>query len=238
MTQYETAPAAPEALRELLLNNPLAVLEDADLMTALITADDNNRGKNVVDLRGLAISRLEDRLGRLESTHQNVLSAAYDNVATTRQVHRAILAMMEPLELDTFLRCLASDVADILRVASMRILLEPRAAADIPEVADRFGVLAPVNAGEIEIYADTWRSGRAPEVVLRRVIPDLPHIHHMTHGPVTSEALMRLDLGDAFPAALLVMGATDRDQYQPSQATDLFELFGRVFERTLRGLLA
>lgn len=238
MTDTETANAAPNALRDFVLTNPAAVLEDPEMMAALVSADDDRRGGNVVDLRGVAIARLEDRLGRLEDTHQNVLSAAYDNVATTRQVHRAILAMMGPLELETFLRCLATDVADILRVSSMRILLETKLPSDVPTIPDTYGVLAPVKAGEIETYLDTWQSGRNPEVVLRRVIRDLPQIHHQGHGKIRSEALMRLELGSAFPAALLAMGATDVQQYQPGHATDLFELFGRIFERTLRSFLA
>lgn len=237
MTQTETAIAAQNALRDFVLSNPAAVLEDPELMAALITADDARRGGNVVDLRGVAIARLEERLDKLESTHQDVLSAAYDNVATTRQVHRAIHAMIVPLDLEPFLRCMATDVADILRVSSVRVMLEPGTPADLPKVADNYGVIAPVAAGEVNTYLNTWQSGRSPDVVLRRTLRDLPKIHHQGHGPIRTEALVRLELGAAFPAALLALGATDAQQYLPSHATDLFELFGRVFERSLRSLL-
>ncbi|WP_138468655.1 DUF484 family protein [Poseidonocella sp. HB161398] len=231
MTQIDTAPAVKPDVRDQILSNPSAVLEDPELIAALISADDGRRGGNVVDLRGLAISRLEERLTRLEGTHQSVLSAAYDNVSTTSQVHRAVLAMIAPLQLEAFLDCLGSDVADILRAASIRILVEGRMPIEHP-------VLVPVGAGDIARYMDLWRSGRTLPIVLRRVPAEMPQLHDERHGKVRSEALFRLELGDTAPAALLAIGAAAPDQYLPSHATDLLELFGRVCERTLRGLIS
>ncbi len=231
MTHIETAPAVKPDVRNQILSNAAAVLEDPELMAALIAADDGLRGGNVIDLRGLAIARLEERLSRLESTHQNVLSAAYENVSTTTQVHRAILSMIAPLQLEAFLDCLGSDVADILRAASIRILVEGRMPIEHP-------VLVPVGVGDITRYIDSWRSGRPVPVALRRVPAKMPRLHDESRGPIRSEALYRLELGDTAPAALLAIGSADPDQYLPSHATDLLELFGRVCERTLRGLLA
>ena len=50
-------------------------------MRALLTADRRAAGRNVVDLRGVLVERLEERLDRLEDTHREVLAAAYENVA-------------------------------------------------------------------------------------------------------------------------------------------------------------
>ncbi|MBE3637695.1 DUF484 family protein [Mangrovicoccus algicola] len=230
MTQTDTATAVKPDVRDQILTNPSAVLEDTELMAALIAADDGLRGGNVIDLRGLAIARLEDRLARLETTHQTVISAAYDNVSTTSQVHRAILAMIAPLQLEAFLDCLGSDVADILRAASIRILVEGRMPMEHP-------VLVPVGTGDITRYIDSWRSGRPVPVALRRVPEKMPRLHDESRGPVASEALFRLELGDTAPPALLAIGSADADQYLPGHATDLLTLFGRCCERTLRGLI-
>ena len=64
-------------------------------MRALLAADRSALGRNVVDLRGVLVDRLEERLDRLEDTHREVLAAAYENVAGTNQVHRACLALLE-----------------------------------------------------------------------------------------------------------------------------------------------
>lgn len=237
MTQDTMAEIAPEAVRDYVLNNPARILEDPVLMAALVAADDQQRGANVVDMRGMAMSALEGRLDRLQSTHQSVLSAAYENVSTTAQVHRAILAMIAPLELESFLRCIGSDVADILRVGSVRILLETRPHGDMAALPAS-PCLVEVDPGVIETYQNAARAGRSRDVVLRPVDPELPILHDLSGGRIRSEALLRLELGAAYPAGLLVLGATDPEQYQPDHATDLFELFGRVFERTLRSLLS
>ena len=75
---------AVEAVREQILQDPARVLEDRDIMRALISADEASRGGNVVDLRTIALERLEARLDRLEDTHRHVIAAAYDNLASTR----------------------------------------------------------------------------------------------------------------------------------------------------------
>lgn len=234
MTQ--SPPASAETLRDRILQNPSAVLEDSEVMAHLIAADDAERGANVFDLRGLALSRLEARFDQLEKTHQEVLAAAYHNVATTDQVHRAIRALTGPLELEPFLQCLQSDVADILRLSSVRILLEPAEFRPVP-LPNPSGVLLMVDPGMVELHVNTWRSGRSPDVVARRVAKDVLGVHANAASEVASEALVRLELGSHFRAGLLVLGSSDPDQYSASQSTDLLELFGRVFERLFRALL-
>ncbi|MGB0798616.1 MAG: DUF484 domain-containing protein, partial [Planktomarina sp.] len=83
------ASSTDDVLREKILNNPGVILDDPDVMRALVSADDLMRGGNVVDLRGIAMDRLETRLDRLEETHKSVIAAAYDNLAGTNQIHRA-----------------------------------------------------------------------------------------------------------------------------------------------------
>ena len=78
-------------MRDRILAEPETILEDRDVMNALIGANERLMGGNVVDLRGIAMERLENRLDRLEDTHRTVIAAAYENLAGTNQVHRAIL---------------------------------------------------------------------------------------------------------------------------------------------------
>ena len=64
---------------------------DRDVMRALITANDRQMGGNIVDMRGIAMERLENRLDRLEDTHRSVIAAAYENLSGTNQVHRQLI---------------------------------------------------------------------------------------------------------------------------------------------------
>lgn len=61
---------------------------------------------------------------RLEDTHRSVIEAAYENLSSTNQVHRAILRMLDATEFETFLHNLGGPVASILRVDAMTLVLE------------------------------------------------------------------------------------------------------------------
>ena len=113
-----------DQLRASIIARPDVILQDPDVMRALVNADGQAQGANVIDLRSVAMDRLEQRLDRLESAHRSVLAAAYDNMSGTQQIQRAILRMLEPQDFEEFVQTLSGDVADVLRVDGMRLLLE------------------------------------------------------------------------------------------------------------------
>ena len=90
-----TAPKNLEDLRQRILKEPSMILEDADVMRALVDANEKAMGHNIVDLRSVAMDRLESRLARLEEMHKSVIAAAYENLAGTNQVQRAVLKLLE-----------------------------------------------------------------------------------------------------------------------------------------------
>src|SRR5210317_1014397 len=112
----KSKPKIEESLREAIISRPDAILDDKDVMNALVAANEKAMGANIIDMRGIAMERLEARLDRLEDTHRSVIAAAYENLAGTNQIHRAILRMLDPTEFETFLRDLGGEVAEILRV--------------------------------------------------------------------------------------------------------------------------
>src|SRR6056297_2827081 len=110
--------------RDRILTDPDLILDDRDLMRALIAANDRQLGGNIVDMRGIAMERLENRLDRLEDTHRSVIAAAYENLAGTNQIHRAILTLLDRTDFEDFLKALGTEVAEILRVDRIRLVLE------------------------------------------------------------------------------------------------------------------
>lgn len=232
-TMQETG-VATATLRKKIISDPGLVLEDPRVLDALVAAQDHARGPNVVDVRGLAMSRLEDRLDQLEGTHQSVLTAAYENVATTRQVHRALLTMIAPLDLDTFLETIDKEVADVLRLRAVRLVLE---CSDPTASENPNATIAMMPEGFVAEWLDVGSRMAAREVVLRPVNHGLERIYGDAAPDIRSEALMRMDLGPNRQGGLLVLGAAETEHFLPGQATDLLELFGRVCERMLRSWL-
>jgi uncharacterized protein YigA (DUF484 family) len=231
------APLA-EDLREKIISEPDMILDDLDVMRALIAANEKGNGGNIVDLRGIAMERLEGRLDRLEDTHRGVIAAAYENLAGTNQIHRAILRMMDPLDFETFLRDLGGEVADILRIDVVKLLLETKVEDEDPVVRKLGDVLVTAEPGFINTYLTLGRNIPARDVTLRQVAPDTDIIYGDETGFIHSEACLKLDFGSGRLPGLLILGAEDPHMFKSAQGTDLLSFFAGVFEKTMRRWLA
>jgi len=225
-------------LRDRLIAAPESILEDQDVMRALIAANERAMGSNIVDLRGIAMERLETRLDRLEDTHRSVIAAAYENLAGTNQVHRAILQMLDPLTFEEFLKSLGTEVMQTLRVDCVRLVLESVQNADDPTLRKLGEVLYVAEPGFVADYIVGGRNVSLRPVTLRQVVPESDALYGERAGWIRSEALMRLDFGKGRLPGMLVMGAEDPHQFKPTQGTDLLAFFAGVFERTMRRWLS
>lgn len=228
---------ALDQLRDQLMQEPERILEDRDLMKALVAANDRSVGQNVIDLRGLAMDRLEQRFDRLEDTHQTVIAAAYSNLTGTKQIQRAVLAILEPLDFTEFLQSLGSEVADILKVDAIRLCLEsPQSGLALQKklVGEYGATLGFYGPGSIEEYLVEGRNMSARSVTLRQVSDASATLYGEQAAWVRSEALMRLDLGAGNLPGMLALGSEDPHQFHPNQGSDLLEFLGAVFERAMR----
>lgn len=225
MTTETTAGLTPE-IRERLLADPAAVLDDRDVMRALLASHAQEQGENVVDIRARAMQALEDRLDRLETTHDSVIAAAFDNQNGVAIVHRAVIALLEAVDLDDLVCSLQSDIAPILRIETLRLIVEAEPAmSKLPE--DVF--IAPEGAVD-RIVAAGRRAPRGDDIVLRPASPITQPIHGRA---VASEALLPLDLGARRPRAMIIMGSAETARFQPSHGTDLLRFFAQVFRLVL-----
>jgi uncharacterized protein YigA (DUF484 family) len=227
-----------DTLREKIIAQPDVILEDQDLMRALISANERAMGNNIVDLRGIAMDRLEARLERLEDTHRSVIAAAYENLAGTNQVHRAILRMLDPVEFESFLRDLGGDVATILRVDCIKLVLESVQNDADPAVQRLGDVLSVADPGFVERYLTSDRRGPVRQVTLRQIHEGDTRIYGREAEFMRSEACLLLDFGEDRLPGLLVMGSEDPHQFSPQQGTDLLSFFAGIFERAMRRWLA
>jgi uncharacterized protein len=228
-------------LRHQILSDPNTILDDRDVMRALISAENKTRGNNVVDLRSIALERMEARLCRLEDTHRGVIAAAYDNLASTNQIHRAVLAILEPHDFGDFLALLHGSLADMLKVDCLRLCLETPVAepGKSQSMSLEFGEgVAFFAPGEIDAYIRQGRSSSARTVTLRATHPRAAVVYGERANPLKSEALLKLDLGPGNLPGLLALGAYDDTQFRAAKGTDLLLFFGGVFESVMRRWLA
>lgn len=233
-------PEYDKELRDKIISQPDLVLDDHEMMRALISANEKSMGTNIVDLRGIAMERLETRLDRLEDTHRSVIAAAYENLAGTNQIHRAVLRLMDAMEFDDFMADLQGDVADILRLDSVRLVLETKqkdkdASTALSDVSDSIVLVIP---GFVEAYLTGGRDTPTRPVTLRPVGPAVEQVFDVDAEVIRSEACLKLNFGPGRLPAMLVFGARDPNHFSQQQGTDLLTFFGGVFERVMRRWLA
>ena len=227
-----------EDLREKIISQPSVILDDRDVMKALIEANEASLGSNIVDLRGLAMERLETRLDRLEDTHRSVIAAAYENLAGTNQMHRAILRLLEPTDFEDFLTAIDTDIAEILRVDCVRLVLESRGRADEAALGRADEVVSLAEPGFIDDYLTRGRSVPVRIITLRGVESGQGGLYGEGGDWIRSEACAKLDLGPNRLPGMLAFGAEDPEQFTPAHGTDLISFFSSVFERAMRRWLA
>lgn len=222
--------------RARVLADPGLVLDDPEVMRALVLTSERAMGGNVVDLRGMAMERLESRLERLEDTHRAVIAAAYENLASTNQIHRALLKLLDADKFETFVMDLGGSVAEILGVEAVRLVLE---SADPGASLGKLDTILRVKKpGFTEHYMSGGRPAPARPIVLRQGVPPSSGPYGEVAADLRSEALMRLDLGKGRLPGMLAMGSEDPHRFKPGQGTDLLAFFTGTFERVLRRWLS
>lgn len=233
-----SSPKLDDMLRSAIIAKPDAILDDQDVMHALIAANEKTMGGNIVDLRGIAMERLESRLDRLEDTHRSVIAAAYENLSGTNLIHKAILRMLDPTEFEVFLRDLGGEVAELLRVDAITLVLESVQNDNDPAVRRLGDVLTVAEPGFTDDYLTHGRGGNARQVTLRQVQGASAQVYGEAADWIRSEACLKLNFGQGRLPGMLVMGAEDPHQFTPHQGTDLLGFFAGVFERSMRHWLS
>ena len=234
MTPQDAA-QAEEILRDFITENPRIVLDAPDVMRALLATHDETLGQNIVDLRSVAMRRLEAQLGRLEETNRSVIAAAYDNLAGTQQIHRALLKIMEPTDFGGFLTMIGTEMVDILRIDYACLIVETQNQSPDPNLAPLGPFVKPAPSGFV---ADYLSQNLAAKVTLRRVTKPNVFVYPEAMDPMGSEACLQLDFGAGTLPGLLILAAKDAEQFSPAQGTDLLTFFATIFERALRRWLA
>lgn len=228
-----------EALRAQILENPELILEDPELMTALLGVDDDDgaNGRNIVDLRSRLVQRLEERLEKLEETNRVVIAAAYENLASTNQVHRSLLALLDAPDFSTFLKVLGDEVMHTLAIDVVRMGVET---ADSPPgtplgpKGPQAALMIALPEGGVGEYLGAAPDRPMRRVTLRRTTAQADDLYGHAPAWIQSEAVLRLDLGAGRHPALLGLGSEDPQRFSSDQGTDLLSFFAGAMERILR----
>lgn len=109
------------SVRIALLSNPEWLSNDADLLAAIALKSPSDAG-TLVDIRHITIERQRAMLEKLETQHNAVVSAAYENMRAVGRIHNACLRMLEAQSLAEWEMTLFRHLPEILRVKSVRLI--------------------------------------------------------------------------------------------------------------------
>lgn len=224
-----------EALRETLIAQPELIIDDPDVMRALVSANEDRMGGNVFDMRGLAMDRLERRIDHLENAHRTIVATAYDNQASTGQIHRAVLCLLAADTLADFVTVLGGEISAILRVDAVQLILETSEAQ--PDIQPHQDGLIHADPGVVGTYLTGQTDHPSRQITLRQIPEGDRRVYGAGAANLRSEACLLLEFGTGHPPGLLLMGSENPQKFTAQMGTDLLAFLAQVIELCLRRLI-
>ena len=158
-----------DKLRKEILAKANEILNDETLLRALIGASDKNLGGKIVDLRSVAMQKMDGELKKLKRSNQQVIATAYENLVGMKQVHQVVLKSLEQNNFDEFIANLDTEACDVLRVDCIKLGLETHSSLQNTKIYDpKFSELLdlyPVNF--VNTYISQGENNSINDVVLR-----------------------------------------------------------------------
>ena len=228
-------------LRDMIIADPSAVLNDIEVVKALAAAENINLGENVIDARSVALQTLMTRLERFREAKEQVVEVSRRNHSSAMQTHDAVLALLDADNFGAYCRAVAGPATELLGVLRIKLILEdgsmPGLNSERLRVGGVRGLISRVPRGYVAEYAGAQDDGTDQGIVLREVRSGEQAAYGNVASVVRSEALIRIFDGRLRQQSILAFGSRRSDQFHVEMGTDLIKFFSEAFSRiTLRWL--
>ena len=187
------------------------------------------QGDGVIDLQQVQVQRLRDKVGNLTSLRDELLSAGRNNLSIQNRVHRSVLAILHARSFEEFVETITTDMAAILDLDVVTIGVEKTGEGSTWRPTA--GVYC-LEAGSIDALL-----GPSGTLLLRDNITGDPAIFDGAAGIVQSDALIRLNISETTPPALLALGSRQTGAFHAGQGTELLSFLSQVLEVSFRSWL-
>ncbi|MFQ5775159.1 MAG: DUF484 family protein [Kiloniellaceae bacterium] len=211
-----------------LRGHPTFLCEHPELLDVL-TPPARSCGDGVADLQQFMVEKLRRELAEMAAARDALVVTGRSNLSAQARVHKAALALLGARSFEHFIETLTTDVAIILDLDVVTVGVEQTTGA--PTRPETPGVC------RLEPHMIDHLIGPGQQVALRADVTGDPAIFGPGAGLVRSDALIRLSISRAAPAALLALGSRQPEQFQPGQGTELLGFLARVVETSIRGWL-
>ncbi len=224
-----------DQLREEILAKAHEILNDETLLRALIKASDKNLGSKIVDLRSVAMQKMDGELKKLKRSNQQVIATAYENLVGMKQVHQVVLKSLEQNNFDEFITNLDTEACNILRVDCIKIGLETHSSLQNNEKYDskisKLLDLYPVNF--VDTYISQGEINNTDDVILRPTPKGSEQLYGKVSKNLKSEGCVKLRIGNKKIIGILALASKEREKFTAQQGVELLKFMGSVFERRI-----
>jgi len=224
-----------DQLREEILAKAHEILNDETLLRALIVASDKNLGSKIVDLRSVAMQKMDGELKKLKRSNQQVIATAYENLVGMKQVHQVVLKSLEQNNFDEFITNLDTEACNILRVDCIKIGLETHSSLQNNEKYDskisKLLDLYPVNF--VDTYISQGEINNTDDVILRPTPKGSEQLYGKVSKNLKSEGCIKLRIGNKKIIGILALASKEREKFTAQQGVELLKFMGSVFERRI-----
>ena len=224
-----------DKLREEILAKTQEILNDEMLLRALIEASDKNLGSKIVDLRSVAMQKMDGELKKLKRSNQQVIATAYENLVGMKQVHQVVLKSLEQNNFDEFITNLDTEACDILRVDCIKLGLETHYSLQNTEKNDSklFELLDLYPVDFVDTYISQGENNGTDDVVLRPTPKGSEQVYGKISKNLKSEGCIKLKIGNEKIIGILALASKEKEKFTAQQGVELLKFMGSVFERRI-----
>lgn len=194
-----------------------------------LTPPKQQGGKGVVDFQSYMIERLKADKTEAIETAKEIVETARHNMNNQTRIHRAVLRLLEAESFEEFIESITADLTALLDVDITSLIIESDG-QKIPHVTLPGIRIVPMGT------LDKWMNGRT--ILHQSDISGIEAIYGAGAHLVRSQVLVRVDISQRTPPAVLAFGSRDPFMFQPGQGTEQVSFLAGVVERCIRSWLS
>lgn len=210
-----------------LKSHPDFLQKNPDVIQYLIPPKQQN-GKGIADFQTYMIERLKADKTEAIETAKEIVETARHNMNNQTRIHRAVLRLLEAESFEEFIESITSDLTTLLNVDITSLVIESDE-QKIPHVT--LPGIRIVPAGTL----DKWMAGK--NILHQSDISGVETVYGAGANLVRSQVLVRVDVSQKTPPAILAFGSRDPMMFQVGQGTEQVSFLAGVVERCIRSWL-
>lgn len=218
----------PQDILSYLEQHPDFLEKYPDACAFLTPPTEKKQQGKIADFGAYLVKRIKADHEDVMNTSRDIMEMARENMKNVSRIHHAVLRMLEAHSFSEFIEIITSDLAAMLDLDICTLVVEADDGV-IPHI--HIQGIRMVPAGTIE----RWMAGSP--TLLQDHISGIEAIYGGGATLVQSQALVRVDIMQGTPTALLAFGSRHPDTFADGQGTEHVTFLARVVERIFRAWL-